>query len=200
MDLRPCLVCGGTLTGAFRFCPSCGASVDDGPEATVPPPERRERPAPRPARRRATAAPIGHVAARSARIATGAASRGRRVAAVVWSRFRALAVFCCAAASMCAEAVTASVRSTLAAARLQILLQKPHARRAAVIYATGSAVLHGEHTQLTAAKDELQLLDELIATALAHRSATVSAVTDETAGEPEAPTQDDVHTPTPNRA
>jgi hypothetical protein len=206
MDLRPCQVCGSTLTGAFRFCPGCGASVDDNGtvEATppVPRPERRERRARLPARKWAAALHIRRVAARPSRFASGAAGvvrRGRRAGAFVWSLFRALASFCCAAVGVCAEAVTASVRSALVAVRLQILVQKLHARRAAVIYATGSAVLHGEPAGLAAAKDELGLLDELIAAALAHRSAAVPPFADEAAGEPEAPTQDDVRTPALSR-
>jgi hypothetical protein len=220
MDLRPCHVCGSTLTGAFRFCPGCGASVDDDEpleELAAAPPQRRERRPRRPARqarKQAAVVRFRHVAARSAAVASrsakaasrsaGVASRGRRAGAGALAPLRAFATFCATAVGVCAEAAAASVRSTLAAVRLQILLQKLHARRAAVIYATGSAVLNEQSTGIRAAKDELRVLDELIAAALTHRTATLPpvavAVADDAAGEADAPTQDDVRAPALSRA
>jgi hypothetical protein len=202
VELRPCVRCGGTLTGAFRFCPGCGLPSDDPGLALE---RRRPRRAARRARWRAVGGSAGRLLGSVAGVAGGlrgrvsgwARSLRRRRLRV---RVRGLGGGVGEAARLVVEVVVLSARSARDSVRSFVLVRRLYGRRAAVIYSTGCAVLGGEDRRFEEARAELRLLDELI-TAASGRTSFASALGRPAAAAPaDVPTEESVLLPpAPNR-
>jgi hypothetical protein len=76
-----------------------------------------------------------------------------------------------------------------------VLLRRLYARRSAVIYSTGCAVLSGDDGRVERARAELRLIDELIAAATRHRTFALTPGDSPPAAPPEATTEETVLKP-----
>jgi hypothetical protein len=95
------------------------------------------------------------------------------------------------------EIILVSASSARDCLRSMVLLRRLHARRAAVIYSIGCAVLSGDDGRVEQARVELRLLDELIAAASSHTIFAFAPGESAAAAPAEAPTEESVLTPRP---
>lgn len=194
MDLWPCLRCGSTLTGAFRFCPGCGLPSEDSSSALEP--RRRPRRAARRMRWRALGRSAGQPLASVARAVR---QFPRRISAFAHPFQRRLTVRAGQLTAACGEATRLVVEMILVSAtsardclRSIVLLRRLHARRAAVIYGTGSAALSGDHGRVEHARAQLRMLDELIAAASGYTTLAFTPGDPASVASAEAPTEESV--------
>src|SRR5581483_8839328 len=188
MDLHPCLRCGSTLTAAFRFCPRCGLPSGESEPVVERRPRRR-----RPQRTRSQA--VAGSAGRSLASAARAAKRlqGRRsvfapALAGMTLRARRLLAAAREAARLLGELIVVTASSLRECVRSTVVLRRLYVRRSAVIYDAGCAALNGDVRKVERAKEELRLLDELIAAATIVGGSGPRVV----ASQPEAPTEESV--------
>lgn len=167
--LSRCQGCGSTLTGAFRFCPGCGRPGDDygWPQSdaaiSFPIVERADRLGPDRTRAagRSTRRLLGSTAHASHRLGVRASKLGQplwRGALGVAGALADTGRFLVEVVVVCAGSVRSGVRS-------MVLLQRLHARRAALVQAAGYAALAGESRRIEFARSEVRMLDELIVVA-----------------------------------
>lgn len=104
---------------------------------------------------------------------------------------------CGEATRLLVEMVLVSASSARDCLRSIVLLRRLHARRAAVIYSTGSAALSGDHGRVEQARAQLRMLDELIAAASGYTTFAFAPGDPASAASAEAPTEDSVLMPRP---
>jgi hypothetical protein len=197
VDLRPCPRCGSTLTSAFRFCPGCGFAADGSGSAL----ERRARRAPRARRRvrwraisRSALLPLASVARSALRLPRRFSSFAPPFHRRLKARAGQIAVASGGATRLLLEMIVVSASSGRDCLRSMVLLRRLHARRAAVIYSTGCAVLSADAGCVEQARAELRLIDELIAAASSHTSVAFTDGGSAAAATEEAATEENVLT------
>ena len=152
----------------------------------------RRRPRRRPPRR-TWSQKVDESAVRALASLAGAArrTRGRRstlapVVARANDRARQLLAAAREAARLLGELVVVTAGSVRECIRSTVVLRRLYVRRSAVIYDAGCAALKGDVRRVEPAKEELRLIDELIAAATVVGATAPSAVSPEV----EAPTEE----------